>query len=309
MTDKPKVAIVVLNWKNSDDTLECLRSSFSSIEEARVEWVVVDNHSQDGVCEKVRAEFPEAVVLENAENLGYAGGNNAGIQRALERGADYILVLNNDAALSEKCLGPLLNEAQADPQIGLLAPKVLLWDDRQRVNSLGTSMDWFRLRPKVGRYGSMDNGEKQSFESDVLMGCALFISRQTIEKVGLLDDRFFLIHEDADWCFRVRKAGLKTKVIPQAVVYHKGSRSLSQVPLKSYYYSIRNFLYLAQKHADFSAMLLTAAGLVLFSIQHAILLLQPREESRKRGAVFFAAVSDFFKGRMGPCNRDWTEKT
>src|SRR3990167_1687104 len=117
MNKVPKITLIILNWKKTEDTLECLRSALA-LKDPNLEILLVDNHSGDGVCDRVRRDFPSVIVLENAGNLGYAGGNNAGIRVALERGADYIFILNNDAAIADGCLEILRGLARAPPDAG-----------------------------------------------------------------------------------------------------------------------------------------------------------------------------------------------
>ncbi len=303
MNKVPKITLIILNWKKTEDTLECLRNAVA-LKDPHLEILLVDNHSGDGICERVRRDFPAVVLLENPGNLGYAGGNNAGIRMALERGADYVFILNNDAAVADGCLAALRGWALRHPDAGILAPKVLTWNDRSRINSLGTQMDWLRLRPKLSRYGQRDDPAKtEPFIQQILMGCALFVSKETIAKIGMLDERFFLIHEDADWCLRAEEAGLQNWVVPLAVVFHKESKSLSEVPALSHYYSVRNFFLLAVLHAGFFDLLAVTAGGLGMALKSLAALLFGEGPARGKGHVFFSAFGDFVRSRFGKCER------
>lgn len=299
----PKVVVIVLNWNQPQHTLECV-AACRLLKYDSFEILVVDNASTDQSAALFLEQIPDVQVLQNSRNEGYAGGNNAGIRRALEMGAEYLFILNNDAAPSSECLSLLIEAAVNHPEAGIMAPKVLQWDHRDRVNSLGTAMDWLHLRPRLSRYGQKDDRSlTKPFSQEILMGCALFLSRQTVELIGELDENFFLIHEDADWCFRARAAGLQTWVVPRACVYHKESKSLGGVPALSYYYSIRNFLYLAQKHARLQQAALTVMGTCLLILKSSALFIFGSSSSRKRSRIFFLALMDFLKGSMGRCKR------
>lgn len=297
-----KVAVIILNWKSPEDTIESLRSALASTN-VNLEVFLVDNDSKDGLCDKVQRELPEVSILKNQTNLGYAGGNNAGIRAALKKGADFVFILNNDAVVNKDCIGILLETALASSHAGLMAPKVLQRSEPELIDSLGTRMDWFRLRPCIGRHGQKDDGhEKKVFASSILVGCALFVARSGIEKIGLLDENFFLIHEDADWSLRSLEAGYENLVVPAAVVYHKRSQSLNKLPALSHYYSVRNFFYLAKKHAGWAGIL-TFLGALFFTLKNSLVFLVGGSESKKRSRVFFMATFDFFHGAMGKCKR------
>lgn len=298
---KPRVCLVVLNWNKPDDTIECLESCLATRYPA-AETLLVDNHSDDDSVARVRARFPKLTVLENPSNLGYAGGNNAGIRLALERGADYVFLLNNDVTLEPDCVERLVENAGRFTDNGILAPKVLFYDDRACVNSLGTTMDWLRLRPRVGDYGRPDPGADAGvLERPILLGAALFIPRATLERVGLIDERFFIFHEEADWCLRVLRAGLRNRVVPSAVVYHKESKTMRAFSVLTHYYSSRNFLYFAKKNAGFTDWCKTRVGLVYLTLKHAAMAFSPR--GRPMAGAYFAGLWDYFTGRMGKCQR------
>jgi len=298
----PKVAVIILNWKSPEDTIESLRSALASTY-VNLEVFLVDNDSKDGLCDRVQRELTEVSILRNSTNLGYAGGNNTGIRAALKKDADFIFILNNDAVVHKDCVSILLETALASSHAGLMAPKVLQRSEPGLIDSLGTRMDWFRLRPCLGRHGQKDDvGEKKVFTSSVLVGCALFVAREVIEKIGLLDEDFFLIHEDADWSFRSLEAGYKNLIVPAAIVYHKRSQSLNKLPALSHYYSVRNFFYLAKKHAGWAANL-TFLGALFLTLKNSLAFLMGDSESKKRSRVFFMATVDFFCGAMGKCKR------
>ncbi len=241
----PKVSVIILNYKGLGDTIECVqavrRSDYPSLE-----IVLVDNASADGSAEALRCRFSGVRFIENRENLGYAGGNNVGIRAAFERGADYVFVLNNEAVPVRNTVSRLVASAEKNPRATILAPQVLFYDHPDTVNSLGTRMDWFRLRPHRGACGQARSASLSALprEREILPGSALFFTKKLFAEVGLFDERYFLIHEDAELCLRNRRKGHVNLVVPDAVVYHKTSRTLSSYPYLTDYYSLRNFLYL-----------------------------------------------------------------
>ncbi|MCX6022275.1 MAG: glycosyltransferase family 2 protein, partial [Chloroflexi bacterium] len=119
----PSVSLVVLAWNGRDDTLECLKS-LAAVSYPRLEVVVVDNGSSDDTVRAVRESYPAVQLIENGKNLGYAGGNNVGILYALDRGADYVMLLNNDTVVHPDFLDVMLETLQANPDIGVLGARI-----------------------------------------------------------------------------------------------------------------------------------------------------------------------------------------
>lgn len=299
----PKVSIIILNWNAADETIKSVEAC-RQIAYENFDIVVVDNHSSEVSPDKIEQACPDSVLIRNSENLGYAGGNNAGIRYALESGADYVFILNNDAVPEKDMIGKLVSAYAANAKAGIAAPKVLLHNAPDSINSLGTDMNWLYLRPFVSQFRKKDIYHRgEILKPKILLGCALFLSRKVIEDIGFLDERFFLIHEDADWCLRSLKAGYENIVVTDAVVYHKLSLTLGKYPLMSYYYSIRNFLYMAKKNASLPQKVLTCLGVVLYGLKS--LAVMPFSSARKRSRVFGWAVSDFVFNRMGISTRSF----
>ena len=295
----PKVFIIILNYNRPEDTIECVQSVLRSDYPAFT-VLLVDNASEDPSHSILSRQFPDLVLLQNGENLGYAGGNNTGIRYALRHGADYVLVLNNDTIVEPDALKILLETGEKIPEATLLAPKVNEYSRRKVINSMGTSMDWFKLRPGRGAYGREDNGGFESItEASIIPGAALLMKRRLFEQVGLFNEDFFLIHEDADLCLRNLKAGFKNVVVPPAVIYHKISKTLCAYPEASEYYSIRNFLSLAKFHARGVDRCKVYAGLILLSLKK-VFLYGVVPSGRPEIRAFFAGAGDYFKGRGGP---------
>lgn len=250
----PLVAIIVLNWNGKQDTLECLRSLDRSTY-APVRIYVVDNASSDGSLEELRRAFPPGDrlgYLTNESNLGYAGGNNRGIVRALDDGADFVLILNNDTVVDPNMLTTLVGVARQEPLAGICGPKVLCEPARHLLYSAGERQSlWFNWR-QIAR-GQSDPGDVgRPRDVDYVVGCAMLVSRGFIERVGLLDETFFAYYDEVDWCFRGRRAGYRVVVVPAAVVYHKGEASSGKGlnPITAYYRT-RNWIYFMRKHAAF----------------------------------------------------------
>jgi len=256
--DTPLISVVVLNWNGADDTLACL-DSLESLTYPDFQIIVVDNGSTDDSLGKLRAyssPYP-LVLLETGRNLGYAGGNNVGTRHALEHGADFVLVLNNDTTVAPDLLGQLVDAARRNPDAGVLSARVMyfdnpekVWFDGARWNESALQLEWPGQGESETNLGTIDH------DTDYACGAALFFRAEVARQVGLLDETFFLVWEEVDWCFRARKAGWRCLVVPAARIWHKigvsfGSESS---PLRMYF-SIRNELLWFSRHASLSARL------------------------------------------------------
>jgi GT2 family glycosyltransferase len=234
-----ELVAVVLNWNGGEDTLEALASL------AGTETICVDNGSTDGSDLEVERAFPHVELLRTGANLGFAGGNNAGIRRALERGADWVLLLNNDAVAEPGLAPALAAAAEARPDAGLLACKVLFEDGRS-VQYAGASFNArFGYSGRVSTTGS--EAVRDVGRAD---GAALAVSRVAVERAGPLDESLFMYVEDVEWSLRIRAAGLGVVFVPNARVRHKGSASSGgPASTANLYYDTRNTIAVAERHA------------------------------------------------------------
>lgn len=222
----PRVCVVLLNWNGRADTLACLDSLRASTY-TPLDIIVVDQGSEDGLVEVLRQREPGIEIIVNERNLGFAGGNNQGIQRGLDRRADYVLLLNNDTVIDQDCIAELVRAAEANPAAGTLGPKIYHYGEPKRFWSCGGVVDYGENVVKMRGYGQVDRGQFDTPATvDFISGCAVIARRQAIEAAGLLDEVFFPgYYEDADWGLRVGAAGYDNLMVPSASVWHKVSRS------------------------------------------------------------------------------------
>lgn len=222
---KPLVVVVVLNWNGRRDTEECL-ASLRKVTYGRFKVLLVDNASSDDSVPFVEEHFPEAEVVANAENLGFTGGNNVGMRRALEMGADWALLLNNDTTVEPEFLTTLVSAAQADPRIGVIGPLINYYDPKDRVWFAGgrLSLTW-GFSWHVGNRATDRGQYRGCIDEDFQTGAAMMISRRVLDEVGLLDEGLFIYFEDTDLSVRARKAGHRVVCCRDARIHHKISRA------------------------------------------------------------------------------------
>jgi len=222
------IAVVVLSWNGLALTRDTLRSlAACQVPEAwTLRTLVVDNASSDGSAQMVRQEFPDVELLALPENRRFAGGNNAGLERALAAGADAVMLLNNDVVADPKLVDKLLAALAEQPAAGAVAPLIYFGPPSDRI--------WYgggRCRPWLAHSShrglrARDHGQYRSIEdTGYLTGCCLLATADAWRKVGLLDERYFIYAEDADWCLRARAAGYRLLFVPTARLWHRVSAS------------------------------------------------------------------------------------
>lgn len=214
MSGCPKVFIVILNYNGKEVIKKCLASVFK-IDYPNFEVVIVDNNSMDGSFEIAKSTFSRASFIKNEENLGFSAGNNIGIRFAVERMADYVLILNPDTEVEKDFLKKLVEEGEKNSQAGILSPVIFKGETREIWFS-GGKIKWLRMKSKHEK----DIKKKESYETEFISGCSMLIKAEVFKKNGLFDENFFLYWEDADFSIRARRAGFKNVVVSASWVYH-----------------------------------------------------------------------------------------
>lgn len=228
--DEPLVHVLVINWNGREHLEECFRSLLAS-PYRNVEFVLLDNASDDGSREFVQEQFghdPRVKIVNTGGNLGWSRGNNVGLERALDAGAQYVFLLNNDTSTAPDAIGAMVAAAETDVTIGSLAPKILLYDNPHLLNSIGlevslTGSSWDR---GLGRL----DGERWNEVREVVgvCGAAWFIRCDVLRKTGLLPTDFGIYFDDLDLSIRIWSAGYRIVTCPDAVVRHKYSATMGQ---------------------------------------------------------------------------------
>lgn len=291
----PSVWLVVLNWNGRTNTLELLAGL--TREPATV--LVVDNASTDGTLTAVRERHPNVRTLQTGANLGFAGGNNAGIAHALAEGADIVGVLNNDTLVEPGFLGPLV-DALVGPALRAVSPDIRYATEPE--------LSWFRggvIDTRAGRPHHLAAAEQPDpagdpVASEILSGCCLLASARTWRRVGLFDEGMFLIFEDSDWSIRAREAGVELAVVRASRIRHKVSGSFrGGAGLLGEYYLARNGLVFAARYLGPRCVAQFAAREVLRPAIGVVRGPDRRVRALLRGAGAAAAVL----GKRGPAGR------
>lgn len=293
------VAVIILNWNGRDYTLACLRS-LQTVDYPDFEIVLVDNHSTDDSVAAIRAQFPNITLIETETNLGFVGGNNVGLRYAQEKSFDAALLLNNDTEVSPEFLRLLVNAAAADPKIGIVGPSVYYFDEPETFWSAGGSIDWQNGTTAMVGLNQRDTGQFGTVPRpvDFVTGCALLIKMDVVEKIGPLDDRFFVYYEETEWCVRAARAGFRILHVPAAKIWHKISLQAREASPQVHYYMIRNrLLFLNVARAGWRPRLRTALDYARTLLSWAV---KPkwRHKAPQRRAMW-QAISDYRRGNFG----------
>ena len=290
----PKVAIIIVNYKGREDTLECL-ASLRGLTYPAFSVYVVDQASEDGTPEAVRQAFPDVTVIENPENNGFAGGNNTGIRAALEAGAAYVYLLNNDTVVAPNLLEPLVELAESDPDIAVVGSLMLYHSDPAIIWSAGGQIGPNGESIMQAQGENADTIGPEPFDVDFVVGCGLLTGRGALRKLGLLDDSYFLYYEETDFCARARHNGWRNVSCPASRLWHKVSRTTGKDSDLTFYYMRRNVLRYLSRYADNPKRRVQN---VLLGTLRLALVLAARGQF-KRSLVALRAVRDYQNGKFG----------
>jgi GT2 family glycosyltransferase len=204
-----------------------------------------------------RSSFRRLILIKNDKNEGFAEGNNIGIKYALNNlDPDYMLLLNNDTVVDKEFLVEMLKVSESDNKIGILGPKIYYYDDPNRIWFAKGKISWKLTRGLNIGYNQIDNGQYEKIaEVEYVSGCAFLIKKEVINRIGLIDKRFFLYFEEIDWTLRASKLGYKNVFVPKGKIWHKVSKSGGGIKGKiGLYYITRNRWLLMKrwsKRSDF----------------------------------------------------------
>ena len=241
-----KLAVVLVNYNGGNYNAACIDSILASSSMEEMKIILVDNASQDESMRLLEERYAGEERLELIgldDNYGFSYANNVGINRAREESADYVLLLNNDTEIMPDMLQQLWECTKRHPD-SMIVPKIYYSGDRKRIWSAGGSVSPVIKKVKHIGLDEMDEGQyDQEMEIGFATGCCLWIPMNVIERVGTLDERFFLYYEDTEYSFRLHKHGIPIYYCPKAVMYHKVGASTrgADSPLCAYYIS-RNWL-------------------------------------------------------------------
>ena len=264
----------------------------------------------------IRSHFPDVTLIENATNLGFAGGNNIGIRYALKTDATHLFLLNNDTEVDPQCLTAFLHHFREHPEAGIVGGKIHLWKERNTLDHWGGLWN-----PKTARFDLLGLGAPATTpppqELDYVCGAALIAPRAIWETVGLFEERFFLIWEESDFCFRAKKQGIAIQSCPEAKLWHKVSASFVGKPHTAYFWCRNRLLWIArncsakERRRLYLRVLLPEGAHLLkiyclknlqWKIRRKIVpheALEAQAQNLRKNRAALQGIFDYYRGRFG----------
>jgi len=242
--NQPLVSIITINWNSTAVTCEFLHSFKEQNTYQNVEIIVVDNASKQNPGQALTSVYPAIKIITNATNLGFSGGNNAGI---LQAKGEYIFIVNNDTEFTPGLIEALLKVFELFPDTGIVSPKFHYFFEKGIIEYAGYKpVNIFTGRNSMIGSREKDEGQYNTIkETQYAHGGGMMVSRKVIEEVGLMPEQFFLYYEELDWSVQVKKKGFKIYFQPAALLYHKESMSTGKMsPLKTFYLTRNRILFM-----------------------------------------------------------------
>ena len=259
MTEEKIISIITINYNGLKDTCELMETL--PLDDTSIEVIVVDNASRQDEASVIEQRYPQVKVIRSSENLGFAGGNNLGIEASCGK---YLYFINNDTLLSlqgnaiakpkhgmQPELRYLVERLESDPQIGMVCPKIrFTWGDNLIQFAGYTPLSRVTLRNNAIGFNESDYGQYDTAHPTPYgHGAAMMVRREAIDKAGMMPTCFFLYYEELDWSMMIRRAGYTIWYEPASTIYHKESQTTGQAsPLRTYYIT-RNRLFFVQRNS------------------------------------------------------------
>lgn len=306
------LSVIVVSWNVRDLLRRCLQSIERSLDgNFSAEIIVVDNSSSDGSAAMVRSEFPQVRLIETGANLGYSGGVNAGLRVACGR---FLCVLNPDTEIVGDALPTLVRYMQAHPEVAVVGPQLRYPDgtiqsSRRRLPSPMMALwestilaTWWPDNPWGRRFRMEDLPDNREQPVEWLVGAALLVRREDIERAGPMDERFWMFSEELEWQRRLGAGGRRIVYLPQAQIIHHEGQSTAQVPARKHLaFQQSKLRYIAQTHGRGAALLLRCILLLGYAVELATEVLKwalghKRPLRRERMRTYVAVLRGLLRG-------------
>jgi len=266
-----KVSIISVNFNQPKVTREMLLSIAETNVYADIEIIVVDNGSQLNPIAELSAEFPDVKFIRSDINLGFAGGNNVGINSA---SGDYYFLVNNDTEFTPGLVQKLVDVLDDHPEVGMVSPRINYFDDKTLIQYVGfTQMDYYTCRnSSPGQF--QRNGDDYNTvigPTGYAHGAAMMVKKEVTEKAGLMYDNYFLYYEEMDWGERIKRAGYQIWMRGDALIYHKESVSVGKNSWLKEYFMNRNRILFIRRNAPFLPALVFYIYFVLLVVPRNII--------------------------------------
>lgn len=289
-----EIGIVIVNYNGKNYQNACIKSLYE-MDYQNFEIIVVDSASTDNSIEILKAEYPDVHVIQCDENVGVAVGNNIGIEYSRKLGTKYTLLSNNDIEVDHKMLSELVKRIDGD---AVIVPKIYYYEPNDLLWYAGGELDWKKgIAVHWGLKQKKYEGENMERYVTYSPTCCMLIPNTVFDKVGYMDEKFFMYYDDTDFCVRLGDNDIKIKYVPSSVLWHKVSSSSGGSSSRiNAYYMPRNQLYYLKKHKE-KVFALTMVYVYLKSVVKWII--SPIHKNHKNDKYILEAYKDYFTGKMG----------
>lgn len=286
-----RIAIIILTCKAEKLIFSCL-SSLAKIEKASydIQTFIVDNGSSEAVLNKLIKTYPQIILIENKINYGFAKGINYGLKFAFQEGIDWLLLLNDDTLVDKNFLTTLITSAEKKGYL-ICGPKIVTKDNL--IWSLGGEIDKKSFSGTLIGYGQKNRLVKEEKAVDYISGTAMLVNRKIFEKIGFLDEDYYLYYDDVDFCLRAKKAGFSSYIVPTAEIVHLETATIKKNSPSHYYHAAKSRLIFIFKRAPLKIKLRE----LLYLIKKTVNLLFEKNPNRQKYELL--AIGDFFLGKIG----------
>lgn len=291
------IYVILVNYNGYKDTIMCINSIKKNDKDISI--VVVDNNSTDNSIENLK-KIEGIILLQSDENLGFAKGNNLGIKYAIENGAKYVLLLNNDTEIEKNAITIMKKKLEKDNTLGLVGSRIMYYNNRNIINYCGGYFNWTRGITIHNNYKKeFDNNNVKFFYTEFVTGCSMMIKREVFEKIGFLPEEYFMYFEDADFCIKVKEKGYRLGVCTESVIYHKVSAaSGGEDSLFSIKWMTRNRIIFMNKYKKYTKGFYTIMFFYITRIIKIIKnLLLGKKELNKAIIEGIKAGQEYIRGR------------
>lgn len=250
-----KISVITINYNQPVVTEELLYSIALSSSYPNLEIIVVDNGSTPNPLEEWIDKFPNVRFIRSEVNLGFAAGNNLGIQAAF---GDYYFLVNNDTEFTPNLIEKLIKILETNPRVGIVSPKIRYFNQPDILQYVGfTPINFYTARNKcIGQY-ERDQGQYDTLTGPTgfVHGAAMMVRKEAVQEAGLMEENYFLYYEEMDWCVKIKQAGYDVWVEPKALIFHKESISVGKKSALKEYFINRNRILFIRKNGSFLSKL------------------------------------------------------
>lgn len=285
------IFVIVLTCNNEKLIFSCL-SQLTRLKKGnfKISIIVVDNGSKDRTIQLVKNKFPKVILITNQVNYGFAKGINYGLKLAYQQSADYLLLLNDDVIVSDDFVFQLVSHAEKKSYF-ICGPKIKTVDNK--IWSLGGLIDKLHFSGSLIGLGEDDRRKNKDVSVDFISGTAMLVNRAVFQKIGFLDEDYFLYYDDVDFCFRAKKQGFQSILVPSVEIVHLETATIKKNSPSHFYHAAKSHLIFVLKRAPFRIKL--REFLRIFKDVFGLIF----EENEVKQKYELLAIRDFFLGRFG----------